>query len=156
MCTLWHFSLQGKVPPLAIMTSNLEQGWMKQSACLAILGSIKLWVLPESMSIIRGIFWRTLWPAWFVGWWLRLRHEEIYLVGPLEQEVVECHCHHLWDPKHHKNNAYFWWTPLPEKQEIPEKMWWWHHYHVFSGISCFWGSEARQKYAEWVFVGCVI
>ena len=43
------------------------------------------------------------------------------------------------------NTAYFWWTPLPQKQEIPEKMWW-----------CFWGSRARQKYTEWVLVGCGI
>ena len=26
--------------------------------------------------------------------------------------------------------------------------------HVFSGISCFWGSGVHQKYAEWVLVGC--
>ena len=26
----------------------------------------------------------------------------------------------------------------------------------FSGISSFWGSGARQKYAEWIFVGCII
>ena len=26
----------------------------------------------------------------------------------------------------------------------------------FSGISCFWGSGVRQKYAEWVLVGCGI
>ena len=30
------------------------------------------------------------------------------------------------------------------------------HHHVFSGISCFWGSEVRQKYAEWLLVGCKI
>ena len=53
----------------------------------------------------------------------------------------------------HAHTAYFWWTPLPPKQEIPEKMWWWHHHHIFSGIFCFWGSGVRQKYAEWVLVG---
>ena len=26
----------------------------------------------------------------------------------------------------------------------------------FSGISCFWGSGVRQKYVEWVLVGCGI
>ena len=26
----------------------------------------------------------------------------------------------------------------------------------FSGISCFWGSKVRQKYAVWVLVGCKI
>ena len=26
----------------------------------------------------------------------------------------------------------------------------------FSGISCFWGSGVRQKYSEWVLVGCGI
>ena len=26
----------------------------------------------------------------------------------------------------------------------------------FSSFSCFWGSGAHQKYAEWVFVGCGI
>ena len=31
-----------------------------------------------------------------------------------------------------------------------------HHHHVFSGISCFWGSKVCQKYAEWVIVGCGI
>ena len=54
------------------------------------------------------------------------------------------------------HNAYFWQTPLPQKQEIPEKMWWWHHHHIFSGISCFWGSGVHQKYAVWVLVGCRI
>ena len=54
------------------------------------------------------------------------------------------------------HTAYFWWTPLPQKQEIPEKTWWWHHHHIFSGISCFWGSGVRQKYAVWVLVGCGI
>ena len=54
------------------------------------------------------------------------------------------------------HTAYFWRTPLPQKQEIPEKTWWWCHHHVFSGISCFWGSGVRQKYAVWVLVGCRI
>ena len=45
------------------------------------------------------------------------------------------------------HTAYFWWTPLPRKQEIAEKMWWWHHHHIFLGISCFWGSGVCQKYA---------
>ena len=31
-----------------------------------------------------------------------------------------------------------------------------HHHSIFSGISCFWGSGVRQKYAEWVLVGCGI
>ena len=53
--------------------------------------------------------------------------------------------------------AYFWRTPLPKKQEIPEKMWWWHHHHhIFSGISCFWGSGVHQKYVVWILVGCGI
>ena len=61
------------------------------------------------------------------------------------------------------HNGYFWWTPLPQKQEIPEKReeipektWWWHHHHIFSGIYYFWGSRVRQKYAVWVLVGCGI
>ena len=52
--------------------------------------------------------------------------------------------------------AWFWWNLLQQKQEIPKKMLWWHHHHIFSGISCFWGSGVRQKYAEWVLVGCGI
>ena len=51
------------------------------------------------------------------------------------------------------HTAYFWWTPLPQKQEIPEKMWWWHHHHIFSGISCFWGIGVHKKYAKWVLIG---
>ena len=54
------------------------------------------------------------------------------------------------------HTAYFWGTPLPQKQEIPKKMLRWCHHHVFSGISCFWGSGVRQKYAVWVLVGCGI
>ena len=54
------------------------------------------------------------------------------------------------------HTAYFWQTPLPQKQEIPKKTWWWHPHHVFSGISCFWGSGVHQKYAVWVLVGCGI
>ena len=30
------------------------------------------------------------------------------------------------------------------------------HRHVFLGISCFWGSGVRQKYVEWVLIGCGI
>ena len=52
--------------------------------------------------------------------------------------------------------AYFWWTSLSQKQEIPEKMWWWHHHHIFSGISCFWDSGVRQNDVVWVLVGCGI
>ena len=52
--------------------------------------------------------------------------------------------------------AYFWWTPLFEKQEIPEKMWWWHHHHIFFRYFLFWGSEVRQKCVVWVLVGCGI
>ena len=44
------------------------------------------------------------------------------------------------------------WTFLPQKQEMLEKTWWWHHHSNFSGISCFWGSGVRQKYAEWLLV----
>ena len=29
-------------------------------------------------------------------------------------------------------------------------------HHVFSAISCFWGSGVLQKYAEWVLIGCRI
>ena len=29
-------------------------------------------------------------------------------------------------------------------------------HHVFSGISCFWGSGVHQKYVEWVLFGCGI
>ena len=54
------------------------------------------------------------------------------------------------------HTAYFWWTPLPQKQEIPEKAWWWHHHHVFSGIFYFWGSGVYQKYALWVIIECGI
>ena len=74
------------------------------------------------------------------------------------------------------HSTYFWWTPLPEKQEIPQKTWWWCHHHVFhvfflfgvavsvKSMQCgysldaefFWGSGVRQKYAVWVLVGCGI
>ena len=53
-------------------------------------------------------------------------------------------------------SGYFWWTLIPEKQEIPEKMEWWHHHSIFSGISCFWGRGVCQKYSEWVLVGFII
>ena len=32
-------------------------------------------------------------------------------------------------------------------------MWWWCHHHIFSSISCFWGSGVHKKYAVWVLVG---
>ena len=54
------------------------------------------------------------------------------------------------------HTAYFWQTPLPQKQEIPEKMWLWCHHHVFSAIYSFWDSRVRQKYVVWVLVGCRI
>ena len=44
------------------------------------------------------------------------------------------------------HTAYFWRTPLPQKQD----------HHIFSGISCFWGSGVCQKYAVWVLIGCGI
>ena len=45
--------------------------------------------------------------------------------------------------------------PLPKKQEIPENVMMTSSSH-FSGISFFWGSWVRQKYALWVLVGCGI
>ena len=46
--------------------------------------------------------------------------------------------------------------PATPKTRNTWKTWWWCHHHVFSGISCFWGSGVRQKYAVWVHVGCGI
>ena len=58
------------------------------------------------------------------------------------------------------HTAYFWRTPLPQKQKIPEKMWWWQprypknkkylkkcddDHHNFSGISCFWVSGSVKS-----------
>ena len=40
--------------------------------------------------------------------------------------------------------AYFWWTALPQKQEIPEKMWWWCHHHIFQVFLVF-GVEGSIK-----------
>ena len=54
------------------------------------------------------------------------------------------------------HTAYFWRTPLPQKQEIPEKTWWWHDHHVCSGIYYFWGSWDRKMYVECILVGCGI
>ena len=31
-----------------------------------------------------------------------------------------------------------------------------YRHHVFLGISCVWGSRVRQKYVEWVLIGCGI
>ena len=51
--------------------------------------------------------------------------------------------------------AYFWWTLIPRKQEIPDKcddditiM--------FFRYLFFWGSGVHQKYTLWVLVGCRI
>ena len=46
--------------------------------------------------------------------------------------------------------------PTTSKTRNTWKMLWWHHHHVFSGISCFWGSGVHQKYVVWVLVGCGI
>ena len=60
------------------------------------------------------------------------------------------------------HTAYFWWPPLPQRQEIPKKMWYLKKRDddviitFFSGISCFWGSRVLQKYAMWVLIGCRI
>ena len=43
------------------------------------------------------------------------------------------------------HTAHFWWTPLPQKQEIPEKMWWWHHHHIFFQVFLFLGGERPVK-----------
>ena len=64
-----------------------------------------------------------------------------------------CWMHNLIPHPTSTHSAYFWRTLLPQKQEIHEKMWWWCHHHIFSGISCFGGSEVCQKYAVWVLVG---
>ena len=75
-------------------------------------------------------------------------------------QITRERSHWMWNLILHPTSthtAYFWRTPLPKKQEIPEKTWWWwHHHQVFSGISCFWGSRVRQKYAELVLIGCEI
>ena len=46
--------------------------------------------------------------------------------------------------------------PATPKIRNTWKTWWWCHHHIFLGISCFWGSGFRQKYAVWVLVGCGI
>ena len=46
--------------------------------------------------------------------------------------------------------------PATPKTRNTWKMWWWCHHHIFSSISCFWGSGAHKKYVEWVLVGCRI
>ena len=46
--------------------------------------------------------------------------------------------------------------PVTPKIRNTWKSWWWCHHHVFSGISCFWGSEVHRKYAVWVLFGCRI
>ena len=51
----------------------------------------------------------------------------------------------------HTHTAYFLQTPLPQKQEIPEKIW--SHHQFFFYISCFWGSGVHRKYAVRVLVG---
>ena len=47
-------------------------------------------------------------------------------------------------------------NPATSKTRNTWKIWWWHHHHVVLGISCFWGSRVRKKYAAWVLVGCKI
>ena len=42
--------------------------------------------------------------------------------------------------------------PSTPKARNTWKTEWWHHHHVFPGISCFWGSGVRQKYAGWVLL----
>ena len=44
----------------------------------------------------------------------------------------------------------------PKNKKYLKKMWWWHHHHVFLGISYFWGSRVRQKYAVWVLIESII
>ena len=44
----------------------------------------------------------------------------------------------------------------PKSKKYLKKTWWWCHHHVFSGISYFWVSGVRQKYAVWVLVECGI
>ena len=35
------------------------------------------------------------------------------------------------------HSTLFWRTPLPHKQEIPEKTWWWCHHHIFKVFLVF-------------------
>ena len=44
----------------------------------------------------------------------------------------------------------------PRNKKYLKKTWWWCHHHIFSGISCFWGSGVCQKYEVWVLLGCKI
>ena len=80
-----------------------------------------------------------------------LTYIPVFLLKFRSGELVGCGPHPM-----STHSAYFWQTPLPQKQEIPEKTWWWCHHHFFSGISCFWDSRVHQKYAVWVLVGCGI
>ena len=57
------------------------------------------------------------------------------------------------------HTAYFWQTPLPQKQEIPGKqnvMMMSFIITFFSSIYCFLGRRVRKKYALWVCIGCGI
>ena len=53
------------------------------------------------------------------------------------------------------HTAYFWQTPLPKNRNTWKNVMMTSSLH-FSGISCFWGSDICQKYAEWVLFGCGI
>ena len=54
------------------------------------------------------------------------------------------------------HTAYFWWTPLPQKQEIPEKNVMMTSSSHFFKYFLFQGSGVCQKYVVWVLVGCKI
>ena len=53
---LWHFLDQFIVPPFSTITWHSGTGYGKQFNSLSILQWIKLWVLPESISIITFLF----------------------------------------------------------------------------------------------------
>ena len=47
--------------------------------------------------------------------------------------------------------AYFWRTPLPQKQEIPEKTWWWHMSKIRTKKVVFFYDTYPQIYIKKVF-----
>ena len=56
--------------------------------------------------------------------------------------------HIEWVPTRHTFDE----PHYPKNKKYLKKMRWCHH-HIFSGISCFWGSGVHQKYAKWVLIG---
>ena len=100
------------------------------------IGLKQIFNINLGIGIIKKIFFLFVFSTYLPMFLLKFRLVELIGCG-IEFQIQRVTTRHNFDGPHYPKNKK-------------------HLKNVFSGVSCFWGSEAHQNYAEWVLIGCGI